>query len=85
MNKLDKLKNENTKKIGKLIIDKAKLKDALEYLLDMYIQLVDNACQCENMYFDDPTELCPYCNAKEVLKEIKWYWKCNFNNVERSK
>jgi len=68
---LDSLRNETTKKLGKLIIDKDNLKDALEYLLDMYIQLVDNACQCKNMYFDDPTELCPYCNAKEVLKEIE--------------
>ena len=68
---LDKLRNENTKKIGKLIVDKDNLKYALEYLLDIYTQLVYNNCQCENMYFDDPTELCPYCNAKEVLKEIK--------------
>jgi len=68
---LEELRNDNTKKIGKLIVDKDNLKDALECLLDMYIQLVDNACQCENMYSDDETELCPYCNAKEVLKETK--------------
>jgi len=68
---LDKLRDENMNGIVKVIVDRNNLQDALEYLLDMYIQLVDNACQCENMCFDDPTELCPYCNAKEVLKEVK--------------
>lgn len=57
--------------IGKLIVDNNKLRDALEYLLDFYRQISDNACRCSDMCFDDDTELCPYCNAKEVLKEIK--------------
>jgi len=44
------------------------LQNALECLKDEYVKYVDNACHC-NEY--DETELCPYCNAKEVLKETK--------------
>jgi hypothetical protein len=61
----------NNTNVGKLIVDKVNLTDALEYLLDFYIQISDNACRCNDMYFDDDTELCPYCNAKEVLRETK--------------
>jgi len=53
--------------------DISNLKYALDGLLDMYLQLVDNACQCSNMYSeeDETDQECSYCYAKRVLKETK--------------
>jgi hypothetical protein len=67
----ESMNDKDVDRLIKLIKDNNKLKDALEYLLDFYIQVSDNACRCSDMYFDDDTELCPYCNAKKVLKEVK--------------